>query len=422
MQFGPDGRELYYLEGGRIQVVGLESRQVRTVAVSAELDVAFTEDRQVVFRQAWKLLRDFFYDEQYHGANWVGLEARFAPYVAGAATPEELRRILSLMIGELDASHLGISGPGFPPAQTGRLGLRLEPGPLEQRGRFQIAEVFPHGPAALAGGFQPGDLLLELEGQPLGSGTNLDALLQHRIGRRTEVTVGSGPDGAGRRTVVVRPISPAAERELLYRQWVDQRREAVRLASGGRLGYVHMPDMGQPSLQRLFLDLDALNQACEGVVVDLRHNQGGFVNAYALDVFTRRPYIAFRERGFPPSPARTALGQRALELPTVLLTNQHSLSDAEDFTEGYRTLKLGKVVGEPTAGWIIYTSNLTLLDGSSLRVPFIEVRGADGKVMERNPRPVDLLVRRPVGESYSGADRQLEQAVRTLVGQLPRRE
>jgi len=100
------------------------------------------------------------------------------------------------------------------------------------------------------------------------------------------------------------------------------------------------------------------------------------------------------------------------------VTNQHSLSDAEDFTEGYRALKLGKVVGEPTAGWIIYTSNATLIDGTSIRLPFIKITSSDGELMELAPRPVDVPVVRPIGESYTGHDVQLETAVRELLKQL----
>jgi C-terminal processing protease CtpA/Prc len=101
-----------------------------------------------------------------------------------------------------------------------------------------------------------------------------------------------------------------------------------------------------------------------------------------------------------------------------LVTNQHSLSDAEDFSEGYRALGLGKIVGEPTAGWIIYTSNLPLLDGSSIRVPSTRITTAKGENMELNPRPVDVPVARPMGESYLGVDSQLAAAVKTLLGQL----
>jgi len=121
------------------------------------------------------------------------------------------------------------------------------------------------------------------------------------------------------------------------------------------------------------------------------------------------------------APARTILGQRSLERPTILVTDQHSLSDAEDFTEGYRSLGLGKVVGEPTSGWIIYTSAGTLVDGSTVRIPFITVFGSDGQVMERRLRPVDVPVVRPVGESYAGVESQLDAAVRELLQQIGRR-
>jgi C-terminal processing protease CtpA/Prc len=123
-------------------------------------------------------------------------------------------------------------------------------------------------------------------------------------------------------------------------------------------------------------------------------------------------------RGLPEAPARSVLGQRALESPTVLLTNQHSLSDAEDFTEGYRTLKLGQVVGEPTAGWIIYTWDTHLFDGTTFRLPRMRVKAADGTDMERHPRPVDIAVSRPLGETLTGVDSQLDEAVRALLKRL----
>ena len=152
--------------------------------------------------------------------------------------------------------------------------------------------------------------------------------------------------------------------------------------------------------------------------MDVRNNNGGFVNAYALDVLARSSYLLMTPRDLPTAPARSVLGQRSLELPTILVTNQHSLSDAEDFTEGYRTMKLGRVVGEPTSGWIIYTGSQTLVDGSTIRMPGTRITTLDGKTMELNPRPVDVPVTRPVGESLAGKDSQLDVAVRELLKQV----
>jgi C-terminal processing protease CtpA/Prc len=179
-----------------------------------------------------------------------------------------------------------------------------------------------------------------------------------------------------------------------------------------------MFDMSEGALNQLYLDLDSENQSRDAVVVDVRNNNGGFVNMFALDVFSRQNYLTMIPRNQPSAPGRSLLGQRALGVPTILVTNQHSLSDAEDFTEGYRSLKLGKVVGEPTAGWILYTSNVPLLDGTVVRLSFTRVQGSDGKLMEMNPRPVDIPVKRPVGESYSSRDAQLDTAVEELLRQI----
>jgi len=417
-QFSPDSKEVFYIEQGRINIVAVDTRAPRPLAVNAEMDVDFAREKIEVFNQAWSYLRDGLYDPNFHGVDWQAVRAEYAPRIAGARTPDEMRRLLSLMVGELNASHSGVSAPfSANQASTGKLGLRFDRAEYETAGRLRVTEVIPLGPGALAG-IKTGEYLLTIDGMQIGARVNVDELLGFKTGKRVSVSVSASSDGANKREVAVRPVNTATEKGLLYRKWVEEKREYVAKISGGRLGYVHMFDMGSGSLSQLFVDLDTENHSREGVVVDVRNNNGGFVNAYAIDVFARRGYMTMTRRGFPSAPARTVLGQRALEAPTILVTNQHSLSDAEDFTEGYRALKLGKVVGEPTSGWIIYTSNTSLIDGTSIRLPFIKITSSDGKLMELAPRPVDLPVLRPIGESYTGRDVQLETAVRELLKQI----
>lgn len=417
-QFSSDGKEIFYLEQGRIQSVALDRREPKPLSITAEMDVDFSDEKVQVFRQAWDIQSKGFYDSTFHGADWKAIKAEYEPLAAGARTPDELRRLISLMLGELNASHSGISAPaGSVQTTTGRIGLRYDRTEYETTGRLRITEVIALSPADIAGTIKVGDYLLGVDDTKINATTNLDQLLENQINRRISLMIASSAT-APPREVVVRPVNLATEKGLLYKQWVQQQREYVNKASNGRLGYVHLFDMSAESLAQLNIDLDADNHAREGVVVDVRNNNGGFVNAYALDVFTRKGYMTMTPRGLPSAPARTQLGQRALERPTILVTNQHSLSDAEDFTEGYRTLKLGKVVGEPTGGWIIYTSAAQLIDGSNLRLPFIKITDNSGKNMELAPRPVDIMVARPIGESYTDKNVQLEKAVAELLNEL----
>jgi len=421
-QFTPDSKEVYYLDRGRVFNVTLERREPKAIAVTAELDVDFSREKIEAFQQAWTYLRDQFFDEKMNGVDWNAVRTTYEPRIAGSRTPDEMRRIISLMLGELNASHMGISAPASGPQTTlGRLAVDFDAAEYDTNGRLRVSAVVALGPAALAA-IKPGDYLLQVDGRDAGrpvrgASSNLDALLDHAIGKRIALSVAAAP-GAAPREVIVKPTDQGTEKALRYRQWVEEKRQYVAKASGGRLGYVHMFDMSAGALSQLHVDLDADNHARDGVIVDVRNNNGGFVNVYAIDVFARRGYFNMLSRGLPSVSSRTLLGQRALERPTILVTNQHSLSDAEDFTEGYRTLKLGKVVGEPTAGWIIYTGGITLIDGSVLRMPGTKIFASDGTPMEMHPRPVDVPVTRPVGESYTGKDVQLDTAVGELLKQL----
>ncbi len=414
-----DGKALFYIDGGMVMTTALDTPKPKPVSIAADMDVDFAVEKTVVFNQAWGILNRQFYDAKFNGQDWPALRAKYLPYVEGARTSDELRRIVNLMIGELNASHSGINrpqrGPGsLPSDRVGDLGLRFDRAAYEAGRGLVVSEVVTLGPASIEK-IVPGDRIVAINGRTIGPRDNLDALLENTVDRRVTL----GVQGAtGRRDVVVRPGSVSVAAGLRYRQWVDDRRALVDRLSGGRLGYVHIADMSSESLNQLYLDLDAENQSRQGVVVDIRNNNGGFVNGFALDVFARRNFLTMTPRDLFPVPSRQALGQRALGVPTVLVINESSLSDAEDFTEGYRALGLGKVVGQPTAGWIVFTGGEPLIDGSTVRVPSTRIRDGRGQDMEMNPRPVDIAVERPLGETDTGRDAQLSAAVGQLLSQL----
>lgn len=415
-QFTPDGKRVVYLDGDRIRVVTLASSDSEPVAVTAGFTVDVRELRMAAFRQGWRIQRDHFYRSDYHGADWEAVRDTFAPRIAGARSDGEMERLMNLMLGELNASHLGYRQPGEDGPRTADLGLVFGAveGTAGGPAGLPVTRVVSLGPGALAG-VRPGDRLMTVDGVTLDPDVNLNRLLEGRTGEK--VLLGVMRDGTVLE-VEVQPVSSGQVRQLAYRDWVEEKRAYVDRVSGGRLGYVHMPSMSWGSYQQLLVDLDAENHLRDGVVIDLRSNNGGFVNPYALDVFTRESYLTMEVRGFPETNARSRLGQRSLELPTALVVDRNTLSDGEDFTEGYRALRVGPVVGEPTAGWIIFTWGGQLVDGASFRVPRARIRGVMGDDMELEPRSVDLPVERPLGESTTDRDVQLDVAVGALLRRL----
>ena len=412
-----DGKTLWYLDGGKVMTTPLPDLAVKPLPARGEVAVDFDQEKQVVFDQVWSTLDTYFYDPRFHGVDWAAARTKWQPYIAGSRTPAELRRNINLMIGELDASH---SGTGMPGAvennRVGDIGVAFDRAAYEASGALVVRELVPLGPAAASGRIARGDRIVSVDGKPVTAQTNFDSLVERKVGKQVALGIRTG--AGENRTVTLQPVGDDVVTGLRYRGWVEARRAMVDRLSGGRLGYVHIADMGDESLDQLTIDLDAANQSKAGVVVDVRNNNGGYVHGRVIDILSRSNFLSMTQRGMVRMPARQALGQRALGLPTVALANESTLSDGEDFMEGYRALGLGKLVGQDSAGWIIYTGGRQLIDGSTVRVPSLLIEGAKGDNMERNPRPVDVRVEQPLGDAVAGRDTQLEAAVRVLLEQI----
>lgn len=419
-QFAPDGKSFFYLDAGQITSRKFPSGDHPTqLPIIAEVTIDFGLEKRQMFDECWRLLRDYFYDPTFRGLDWSAAREQFAPLAAGAQTYGDLYAIILLMVGELRASHLGFNGGGYG-GSDGYTGLLFDRAALAATGRLRIAGIVPDSPAALAddpAGIQPGDDLLAVNGAPVGPTTSLDALLQRTVGRRVLLTIGPR-DGGAPRDVAVRPIAGSQYDQLRYRAWVYANEFYVHRVSGGRLGYVHIREMDYDSYQQFLADLDAETHSKEGVVVDARFNGGGHIATFILDVLSRRSVLlsAFRDR--PPADAGHTHGNRVLNKPTVLVINERSGSNTEMLAEGYRRLGLGKVVGRPSAGAVIGTFPYQLLDGISFRLPRTRIVTPEGEDLEGTGRAVDVDVPLPMGGPASGADRQLDAAVATLLAQI----
>jgi C-terminal processing protease CtpA/Prc len=430
-QFAPDGKSFYFLDAGQIMIRKFPSGDQTQLHISADVVVDFNREKRQVFDEAWRLLRDHFYDPTFRGLDWSTARAQLAPLIAGAQTYGDVLNILHMLVGELRASHLGASPGWSAPVQDGYVGLLFDPVEQAATGRLRIATIVPDSPAALAG-IQPGEELLAIDGATLNGEANLDALLQRTIGRRVLLRIGGqGSGGRGQaqdsqsdtpspatREVAVRPISADQYADLRYRSWVYANESYVHKISAGRLGYVHVREMSYAAYQQFLSDLDAEIHSKEGVVVDMRFNGGGHTATFILDVLARRSVLlsVFRDR--PPADAGHLAGNRVLNKPTVLLINERSFSNTEMFAEGYRRLGLGKVVGRPTGGAVIWTFSMRLLDGTWFSLPRIKVATPEGEDLEGTGRAVDVDVPLQVGESARGKDSQLDAAVATLLEQI----
>ena len=249
VHFTPDSKTVFYLDDGHIEHVTIDAPRPARLAVSAEMDVDLGAENMEVFAQAWRILRDNFFDPRMNGVNWERLREEYEPRIAASRIPGETRRLLSLMVGELNASHLGVrEAPSAESTRTGHLGVRFDRAEYESRGALRISEVIPLGPADVTG-IVTGEYLVAVGGIATGPRTNLDELLEHTIDRRTTITVARNPGGSGARTVTLKPIGRDALKDLLYRDWVNTNRVYVERASGNRLGYVHLFDMS-PRLAR----------------------------------------------------------------------------------------------------------------------------------------------------------------------------
>jgi tricorn protease len=423
VHFASDSKRIFYLDSGRINFLkiaenGGRDGDPKAIETRGEMDIDIDAERIQMFNEAWRMIRDNFYDPKLHGADWELVRNRLLPIIKGLKTHEDFHEILNLMVGELNASHLGAGGfdGGVDDAY---LGLDFDWKELEKSGQYKVTSILSDSPSALAKDpIKVGDYLLAIDGIDLDRSVALFDLLKYKTRKRTILTVNDKPEKEGSRIVIVQPINFGAMSELCYKNWVRENEKYVHEKSNGRLGYLHIRAMSYEAYMQFLIDLDTETQNKEGVVIDVRFNGGGFIATFILDVLRKRTYVQSSYKDKPSVSATNMAGNRIFDKPTILVQNEHSGSNTEMFSEDYRRLGLGKVVGTPTTGAVIWTSNINLLDGTWFRVPFIKVENLEGENLETESRNVDVYVERPLGESAQNKDSQLDSAIQCLLEQI----
>ncbi len=414
-----DSKAILYLEDGTIKRVEVSDQKEKPLSFKATLDIDARELNRQKYNEAWQVLNSYFYDGTFHEADWSAAHDKYAPAVDHIRTEPEFRNLIKELMGELRASHLNIYSrePG-PDANvtTGETGIILDYQQLDRTGNFLIADIIPESPADLAG-IKAGQIIFAVNGQALTRETNFFDLLSGVIDHRLTLNISDRPGKEGQ-DFTLKPISSGALRSLAYNDWVEGRRHMVDSLSGGRLAYIHIRAMSGSRLEKFKEELVSIAEAKEGLVIDVRNNGGGNIAVHLLGILVKTPYFLRNFRNFPVT-SENKMRSEALEKPMTLLINNYSASNSEIFAEGFRKLKLGKIVGEPTAGAVIGTGSYTLIDGTRIRRPSWGAYTTEMEDTDLIRRQPDIFVENLPDDFINGRDPQLVRAVEELMKELP---
>jgi len=402
---------------------GIDPNGARVNVSNVEAVVDPRAEWKQIFWEAWRWERDLFYDKDMAGVNWDAIGKQYATLLPYVSHRSDLNYVLGLMIAELGTGHAyvggGDMGPMPPPIPTGSLGADYEISGNHVRFRkiyrglnFEDERRGPLGEPGL--NVSEGDYLLAIDGAPVTASTNPHSLLVNKANRTVVITVNNRPTMEGARTLRVRPI--VDESELRYIEWVEANRKYVEKASGGKIGYMHVPNTAIEGMIEFIKGFYSQADK-EAVIVDERFNGGGYIPTFFIEKLARKYTTYFRPRygedvGFP---------LQALDCPKVMLINEYAGSGGDLFPWFFRQAKLGPLVGTRTWGGLVgIQGSAPLVDGGFLTAPgfglydqttgewIAENKGVEPDI-EVDNRP-DILAK--------GQDAQLDRAIAYLMEQL----
>ncbi len=377
------------------------------------------EDLHEMFVDAWRLHRDYFYDRHMHGVNWVAIRAKYEPLVRRVTSRTELNDLLSQMVGELSVLHSAVIGgdvrKGPDQVTVPTLGARLER--EENKGGYRIDYIYQSDPD-LPGSLSPladpdldlhaGDIIEAINGEPVLSQPDPSLMLRDQQGRQVLLRIHPATAKSSR-DVIVKPITDEAD--LRYRDWTYRSRQRVEKEGHGKIGYVHLRAMGNNDLSEWYRSYYPVFNR-QGLIVDVRHNRGGNIDSIILEKLMRKAWFYWKDRTGVP----TWNMQYAFRGHVVVLCDENTASDGEAFTEGFRRLGLGKVIGTRTWGGEIWLSaQNTLADGGVATAAEDGVYGPERKwLIEGHGAEPDIVVDNLPHATFNGGDAQLDAAIKHL--------
>lgn len=415
------GDNLYVLDARPQKASDLQEHQVDLRGWSFPIDTR--QDLRQIFVDAWRLERDYFYDTGMHGLDWDAVRDKYLPLVERVTSREELNDLIAQMVSELSALHVSVRGgdlrDGDDNVAVADLGARLVRD--EAAGGYRVDYIYQSDPdypddlsplAAPGVELSAGDLIEAINGTRLLSVPHPAVLLRNQQGRQIVLDVRPGSGGEPRR-VVVTPTRGG--QNLRYSDWEYTRRLEVESKSDDSLGYLHLRAMGGGSLTEFYRNYYPVFNR-KGLIVDVRHNNGGNTDSLILSKLMRQAWFYWSGRVGEPYWNM----QYAFRGPMVVLVDERTASDGEAFAEGFRRLGLGKVIGSRTWGGEIWlSSNNRLTDGGLARAPQNGVYGPERKWLIEGWGVVpDIEVDNLPLETFQGKDAQLEAAIQYLMEEI----
>ncbi|MCD8208711.1 MAG: S41 family peptidase [Bacteroidales bacterium] len=409
-----DGKSLFLVKQTGVDKIDINSEKPKPIQFSGEYDYQPAKEREYIFNHIWKQVAEKFYDPELHGIDWEGYREAYRRFLPHINNNNDFAELLSEMLGELNGSHTGaryrVWGGGAPAA--GRLGVLYDDS-YEGEG-LKIKEVLAGGVLAIADNeIKAGDVITSINGKKIEAGTPWYIYLEGLDGKRIPVTVSKGGKEV---ELFVKPASARTENDLLLRRWVRGKEEMVERLSGGRVGYVYVESMDSKSFREVYSKLLGKYRACEAVIVDTRHNGGGWLHDALATLLSGKAYIDYTPRG-------QYMGTEPYNKwtkPSCVLMGEDNYSDACGFPYTYRTLGIGKLIGAPvpgtmTAVWWENQIDPTIVFG----IPQVGSVGLkEGRYLENLQIEPDVLVYNDPASELRGEDKQLEAAVEEMLKEI----
>lgn len=405
------GKNILLLGGGQLKKIDMENGTVTPIKINAQFEYQPEEERSYIFNHAWKQVKDKFYVTDLHGVDWDGYKAAYERFLPHINNNNDFAEMLSEMLGELNGSHTGArsSGQGSP-MPTASLGAFFDEAYLGDG--IKIKEIINQGPLTNANTkIGEGTIILKIDGKPIMKGQDYYPLLVGKAGKKVLLTFKTSESGSEIEEWV-KPVSYGEQNNLLYKRWVEQRRQMVDKLSDGKVGYVHVRGMNSDSFREVYSELLGRCRNKDAVIIDTRHNGGGWLHDDLVTLLSGKEYQRFEPRG-------QYIGSDPYNKwtkPSAVLVCEDNYSNAHGFPWLYKELKVGKLIGTPVPGTMTAVWWESQIDpGIVFGIPQVAVKDMRGQYLENQELQPDIEIYNDSASTLQGKDSQLEKAVEVLL-------